>query len=365
MKKLSWLLLHFSTGLLVVCGCGGDVGGGDPEPAATGSISGFVAGGITGVAISDAMITVGTLSTTTNRQGYFSLADVPTGQRLVNIARAGYLSVQRVVRVIAGDSVQLPDVFLPYTEEFVIDGAAGGSADTAEGSISFGAGAFVDVDGDPYIGDVNLEVTTVVPGDEAFYAAFPGDFEGLREDGTTTLFESFGFMGVNMFNADMSAAVRLAPGRTATLSLHMDAKMLGESIPMWWFDVSTGRWREDGASTYVVGSFVADIDHVTTWSWNLPVDDICLIEGLVLGPDEQPFPGARVFSRGVDNAIMDHDDTGADGRFSVRAKMNAASDVWAQFGSLAGGSVRVVVAADCPVVIETPLRLLEPGSASP
>lgn len=363
MKKLSWSILLLMAGLFVVWGCGDDVVDGDPEPAATGSISGFVDGGYTEAALSDATITVGTRSTTTDEQGYFSLAEVPTGQRVVNIARTGYLSARRVVRVVTGEDVHLPDIFLPYAEEFVIDGVAGGSAGTADGdgTVTFGTNAFVDAAGDPYTGEVNLEVTTVVPGDEEFYEAFPGDFEGLREDGTTTQFESFGFMGVNMFNADKSAAVRLAPGRTAALSLHLDAKMLGETIPMWWFDESTGRWREEGAATYVDGSFVAEVGHFTIWNWDLPVDDVCTIVGRVLDSDEQPVPGARVYSRGVDNAIMDHDDTGADGRFSVRAMMNAASDVWARYGSLASGSVRVVVAADCPVAIETPLMLLDPG----
>ncbi len=366
MKKYSWLVLLLMAGMLVFWGCGGDDDdGGDPPAATTGSISGIV-DGFSKSAISNATITVGTLSTTSNEQGYFSLANVPTGQRVVNIAQAGYLSVQRVVQVVSGENVHLPDIFLPFAENFVIDGEAGGVASTADGdgTVTFGAGAFVDADGEPYTGEVNLEVTTVMPGDEEFYEAFPGDFEGIREDGTTTQFVSFGFMGVNMYNADKSAEVRLADGATAALSLRADeSKAAVAQIPMWWFDETAGVWREDGAADYVDGSYVADVSHFTTWNWDLPIDDVCTIEGTVLNTLEEPVAGARVFSRGYDYAIMDDDFTDAEGHFSVRAMKNALTDVWALRGTYASAVVRVTVAEECPVVMGSSLMLLEPAFA--
>lgn len=367
MKKISWLVLLLMAGMLVVWGCGGDDdGGGEPTPTGTGSISGIVDGGFTKSAINGATITVGTLTATSNEQGYFTLANVPVGQRVVDITMAGYLSVQRVIQVVQGENVHIPNIYLPVAQEFTIDGAAGGSATAGDGSVAFEANSFVDADGDPYTGDVSVEVTTVVPEDESFYDAFPGDFEGIREDGTTTQFVSFGFMGVNLYNADKSAEVRLAPGTTAELSLNVAGKLgslVIDSIPMWWFDETAGVWREDGAAELVDNSFVADVTHFTTWNWDLPVSDVCTIEGTVLNTNEEPVAGARVFSRGVDYAIMDDDFTDADGHFSVRAMKNAASDVWAMRGSFASATVRVVVGSECPVVIEAPLMLLEPAFA--
>ena len=99
MKKISWLVLLLMAGMLVVWGCGGDDdGGGTPTPTGTGSISGIVDGGFTKSVINGATISVGTLTATTNEQGYFTLANVPVGQRVVDITMAGYLSVQRVIR---------------------------------------------------------------------------------------------------------------------------------------------------------------------------------------------------------------------------------------------------------------------------
>jgi hypothetical protein len=351
-------------GMLVVWGCGGDDDGGGNPPATTyGSISGIVDGGSVKAAISGATINVGTLTTTSNEQGYFSLANVPTGQRVVNIAQPGYLSVQRVVTVVEGENLHIPNIYLPAAQEFAIDGESGGSATVGDGTVTFAADSFVDADGDPYTGEVNIEVSTVVPDDPNFYDAFPGDFEGIREDGTTTQFVSFGFMGVNMYNADKSAEVRLAPGVTAELSLQVDSKMVIDQIPMWWFDETAGVWREDGAADYVDGSFVADVSHFTTWNWDLPIDDVCTIVGTVLNTNEQPVAGARVFSRGVDYAIMDDAFTNAGGHFSVRAMKNARSDVWAMRGSFASGTVRVSVLEECPVALESPLMLLEPAFA--
>jgi hypothetical protein len=139
--------------------------------------------------------------------------------------------------------------------------------------------------------------------------------------------------------------------------------MVVDQIPMWWFDETAGVWREDGAADYIDGSFVADVSHFTTWNWDLPIDDVCTIEGTVLNTLEEPVAGARVFSRGVDYAIMDDDFSDAEGHFSVRAMKNASTDIWALRGSFASATIRVVVAEECPVVVETPLMLLEPAFA--
>lgn len=65
-------------------------------------------GGFTKSAINGATITVGTLTANSNEQGYFTLANVPVGQRVVNITMAGYLSVQRVIQVVQGENVHIP-----------------------------------------------------------------------------------------------------------------------------------------------------------------------------------------------------------------------------------------------------------------
>jgi hypothetical protein len=358
------LVLLMTAAVLLGSGCSSKDDGTKPAPVTpTGSVSGVVDGGAKSLAA--ATVRIGSLTTTTNEQGYFTIPDVPIGQPVVDVSQAGYMSVQRVVTVLSGQNVHLPDIFLPVAETAQIDGAAGGTATTSggTGSVTFGAGSFVTAGGTPYTGQVQMEMAAVRPNDANFFQSFPGKFEGIREDGSTAEFVSYGFMGVKLYNSDKSAEVRLAPGKTAQIGLFAGAtaKSLPASIPLWYFDETNGVWREQGAATLSSGTYVGEVTHFTTWNWDMPVSDICSITGIVHNDSGQPVANARVFSRGVGYAIMDEALTNAQGAFSVRAMRNAASDLWAMKGSFASSSVRVTVGNDCPYVLSDPLSLHEPA----
>ncbi|MBK6899537.1 MAG: hypothetical protein IPH09_09790 [bacterium] len=149
--------------------------------------------------------------------------------------------------------------------EFAIAGGDGGSATVGDGTVSFGAAP----SWTPTVilyrrGEPRGLADRRAPGSRLL-RRLPGDFEGIREDGSTTQFVSFGFMGVNMYNADKSGRGPSGPRRDRR------AEPAGRRIQagrrptsMWWFDETTGVWREDGAVEYVGGSFVADVSHFTT-----------------------------------------------------------------------------------------------------
>jgi hypothetical protein len=364
-KRLGWLLLLSS---VFIWSCSNDDGGPTgPGPVDhTGSISGIVQGGAK-APIDGALVEVGNLSATTNQDGYFSISSVPAGSALVDITLAGYLSVHRVVDVLEDQNIHLTNIYLPQAESFTVDGAAGGTAMTGDGdgSVIFGANAFEDAAGTPYTGDVTVEVTAMLPEDETFYDAFPGAFEGQRTDGTTVQFVSYGFMGVNLYSTS-KAPLQLASGQTATLSLAVSstfAKQAPATIPMWYFDEATGIWREEGEATLVGERYEAQVSHFTTWNWDLPVTDISQLQGWVHNDQGQPVQNARVFSQGVDFAILDEALTNASGFFSVRALKNAYSDVWAIKGSFASEATRHYVGEASPDTLPDPLVLVEPAFA--
>ena len=367
MMKKTTIAALMLLALALVWGCGGDDDGGTgPGPTPTyGSITGVVEGGAKSL-MSGATITVGTLTTTSNEQGYFALSNVPIGDRVVHIVNDGYLSVHRVVAVQEGVNVHMTNIYLTTVESQVVSADTGGTAATGDGngSVVFGANAFEDASGNAYTGDVTVELVAMLPSDEEFYDTFPGEFSGVREDGTTTQFVSFGFMGVNLFNADKSAPIQLADGQTAALSLTVGAefaKSAPATIPMWWFDETAGVWREEGEAVLNGDAYEADVSHFTTWNWDLPISDVCTIEGTVVNNEGDPVANARVIAAGVENALMDDDWTDAEGHFSVRAVKNANTDVWAVKGSYASAAVRVWVGEECPVVVTESWVLIEPA----
>ena len=183
MNRRNWLpttLIALVMGLALVWGCSdddnpADPGGGDPGDDAFGTITGVVHR-TGGSVLAEATVTSGDLATTTNEEGYFVLTSVPEGSALVSIATTGYSSTFRMVAVSEGSSIHLADIVLVPVESRTIDGAAGGAAATGDGDgqVEFEAGSFVDAAGNPYTGDVTVELNAMLPGDGDFYGSFPG-----------------------------------------------------------------------------------------------------------------------------------------------------------------------------------------------
>ncbi|HOX24147.1 MAG TPA: carboxypeptidase regulatory-like domain-containing protein [Candidatus Krumholzibacteria bacterium] len=364
-RKLIHLLalLAIASVLAVVGGCSDDDDPADPgdgDDYLGGTISGVVAES-DGDPIEGATIAAGGRATTTNQDGFFVLTEVPAGEGLLAASKTGYLPTFRVEAVTEGGSLHYADLVLILVETGTIDGAAGGSVETADGHgrVEFGPNSFVDGAGNPYTGEVTVQLNALRPGDGGFYGAFPGEFAGIDLDGAEVPFVSFGFMSVEIAGED-KAPLELADGVTATLELGVAQEMIPDApatIPLWFFDEAEGVWREEGEATLDENVYLASVSHFTTWNWDLPVEDICGISGVVLGEDELPIAGARIISRGVDWAIMDEVVTNAAGAFTVRAVRNAATDVWAIMGSMASDAVRVTVGDVCPYVLEEPLVL--------
>ncbi len=180
---------------------------------------------------------------------------------------------------------------------------------------------------------------------------------------TVVPFVSFGIMDVNLMNADKSAPVRLRSGVTAELTMDIPTALKAaapETIPMWYYDPATGRWIEDGEANLEGNTYVADVDHFTTWNWDVPLEDICLIQGTVVDINDNPVADARVISQGMQSGLMDQAYTNASGQYSVRGIENETFRVQAIKGSYASEMIQIVLTA-CPYVVEAPLELLEPA----
>lgn len=364
--SLACSLLAMILALALVWGCSDDDS--NPTDPGGGTDVGTISGIVSepdGSPVFGAVATTGARTTTSNEQGYFVLTDVPVGETLLGISAADHMSTFRVLAVSADGATHYADIVLVAVETATLDGAAGGTVSTGDGdgTIDFAANSFVDAAGNPYAGQVTVQLNALLPTDDEFYGAFPGEFAGIDEGGNEVPFVSFGFMTVKLMSGTM-APLQLADGVTATMNLTIDetkAALAPATIPMWYFDEAGRVWRQEGAATLEDNVYTADVAHFTSWNWDLPVADICSITGSVVDENGAPVRAARVVSRGVDLAIMDEVYTNNAGVFTVRAVRNAMTDLWALKGSLASEPVRVSVLAVCPYVLEAPLVLTVPA----
>ncbi len=365
------MMLALALCLTVVIGCSdddpadpGDDNNTDPGLVNVGSISGIVST-TSHRPVAGATVTAGAKTTTTNGDGYFVLTAVPNGSTLVEFSSDDLMSTFRLAEVRSTAATHFPDVVLAALESGTVDGATGGTVTTGDGdgSAVFGSNSFVGAGGAAYTGDVNIQFSAMTPDDESFYGTFPGQFAGITEGGEEVPLVSYGFMTVQMTGTNKSP-LTLADGTTAELNINIGADKIESApatIPMWYFDETDGQWHEEGVATLSGSTYTANVAHFSTWNWDVPATDICSISGVVVDDLGSPVNGARVLSRGVDQAIMAEAFTASDGTFTVNALKNSVTDVWAVSGSRASDAQRVSVLEECPVALPANLVLMVPA----
>lgn len=139
---------------------------------------------------------------------------------------------------------------------------------------------FVDANGVPVTGDVQLTITPVDVSNPASVAAFPGSFAGVPEGAAeATPIVSLGVVEYEFFVNGES--VNLAPSASAEILIpvyvaaYPDGSPIkvGDTIPLWSLNENTGLWTQEGDGTIVVSNdsptglaFSATVTHFSWWN---------------------------------------------------------------------------------------------------
>lgn len=247
--------------------------------------------GLDGVALEGVTVTPAGgagAAATTDAMGRASLS-LPTNLALsLKLAKAGYADQFVSLKLPAGSGADasFEAVLRPRDAALTLaDAAAGGTLAGRDGAaITLPAGALVNGAGTAVAGPVQIAITPV---DVTRPAAggFPGSFDGIQANGTTTPIVSF---GVAEFVLSAGAErLQLAAGRTATIevpiygAIRPDGTTLavGDSTPLWSLDESTSMWIQEGTGIVVASpaspsglAMRAVVSHLSWWNSDLGFD---------------------------------------------------------------------------------------------
>ena len=266
---------------------------------------------LTGLAIADVAITVNGTETQTDSTGTALLEDIPLNAVMVVTAeKDGYLD--QSYRYEFSGSPESAAVVLTLTEQaaaVTFNNEAPATVNTEElsTSVSLPAGAFVDADGNPVTGDIDLAMTPIDI--RQIGAAFPGGGQALTENGEVVALITTGMIDFEF--TQNGEPLQLAQGATATIQMDLvsnigaDGRVLteGDTIEMWWFDPATGLWVEEGEGSVIASAssmtglaLQAEVTHFTTWNWDYYKEEDrasfvlnCTREGQLLAVDESCF----------------------------------------------------------------------------
>jgi len=312
-------LLFTSISMLVFALCFSSCNeGGGGETGETGSvIMGRVIDATTAGSPATATVSAEGITVTTNETGYFVLSDMPKDAHvLLSITADGYAATVEPVDTVDGASTFVEVSVLPWGGIVTFDAAAGGTVTTGEGaSVAIPPGAL------DATGEVTAYLAWLDAANDATLSALPGDF--TTDQGETL--ESFGAVAIEVRDG-LGGLVNLATGQTAAASIPVSTTGT-DSIPLWWFDESTGLWVEQGTLTGCAsGTCAGDLAHFSWWNADQVLETTCLTV-CAEGGDGSPAVGITVQANGVDYNGESQGTTGPDGCACLNVKRAATVDI--------------------------------------
>ena len=243
----------------------------------------------------------------TGADGSLSLDGLPAESELtLRLIADGYAAqVRRVQTGPDGTVLDVEALLAPRNPAQTFDAAAGGTFFETDGvTVTVDADAFVDADGNPVTGDVDVTMTPVDVSSEIGLELFPGPYAGERADGSETPVLVSQGTAEYVFSQG-GEELQLAPDATAIIEIPIYVTTLpggqpiaeGDTIPLWYLDEEAGIWVEEGEGTVVANAasptglaLRGEVGHFSWWNCDVAWETGTLRVKVTLTEDGEPVP---------------------------------------------------------------------------
>lgn len=246
----------------------------------TTTVTGYAKDVTSGAAIANASVKVGSVSATTNSQGYFSLvAEVADNSIIVEISKSGYADYNKPFGQISVDALEINAVLLAVDKVVTISpsNSGGNSITTTDGAtVSF-----------PQMNSIGENLVVAVTSYDVSTAeadAAPGDYSAINSEGEERVLISQGMLDVNITGASTGNEYSLqghGPFQI-TIPISGDPALASETIDLWHYDVASGKWIEEGYAVKVGNAYQGTVTHFSTWNSDIEKKDNLCISGDII-----------------------------------------------------------------------------------
>ncbi len=303
----------------------------DQYPDYTTKVNANVSGFVTNendIPVMGADVNYGSATMITDQYGYFEFKNVEVTKdaATVIVNYPTYFKTIKTYTVREGEDAFFRIKLLPRIIIGTINSSAGGSVSSQQGlQVSLPANAVkVAASGNAYTGTVTVSATWIDPTSNELHKIMPGELRGVNTGGVIKRLSTFGMVGVELTGSS-GQTLQIADGKKATLHFPLPSTTLANApatIPLWYLDVSTGLWKEEGIATKNGNAYEGEVAHFSFWNCDLPSSFINL-SARILTSSGQPV--ARVLVRitqlSAGNSAADY--TSFDGFVSGRVPDNA------------------------------------------
>jgi len=245
-----------------------------PGDAGTGTGNGTVQGVITDLnnsPVSNANVTGGTATATTDASGKFTLTKVQFNSDtiVVKVTKDGFFEGSKKFvannHTVSNATVRL----IPKIVSGSFSATSGGNITIQGGSSVNFSGGFVNAsNGNAYAGNVSISTFYLDPTDQSFSINAPGNLKSVSNANQPGVLQSFGIVAVEMNDATGNK-LQLANGITATITMPIPSALQNNappSISLWYFDNAKGVWTQEGIAAKQGSNYVGVVSHFTFWN---------------------------------------------------------------------------------------------------
>lgn len=256
-----------------------------PVPPVNEKVTASVKGRVvdeTGKPLSGVTVKSGIVVTVTDINGYFKFNNIQLNKTdgFVTAELSGYF---KGIRTFIPNTTALNYVQIQLIPKIV----KGSFAATSGGTVSIQTGATVSLPSNgvvnaasniTYTGTVNVVGAYLDPTAANLASVMPGNLMGVTSTYQRRLLQTYGMMVVEL-EGGAGEKLQIASGKTATLTMPIPASLQGSapsSIPLWYFNDSTGLWKEEGVATKQGNNYVGTVTHFSFWNCDVPNNYVTL-----------------------------------------------------------------------------------------
>lgn len=320
---------------LSACSSGSDSGNVGGAPAAstlTGSVTGKVLSATTSAPVGGATVSSGSFSATSQGDGTFSITTAIGDRVVIRTEAAGFAETFDLATVTAGKTTVIGVQLLPtgVTIPVIVANGDTVSVPNSPAQVILPPAGLMPKTGGPASSTVNVSLTPINPAIDT--NLMPGDFNGVSAGGGSPVpIESFGAVLIDIRD-NAGTRYNLAPGKISTIRIPLGTKSSAPpaTIPLFFFDETTGLWREEGTAT-LAGTppnqyYEGTVTHFSAWN----ADDVLLrtfVTGCVNDTNGNPAVGVTVQSNGIDYTGTASGITDASGTFRVGVRRGSSASI--------------------------------------
>ena len=265
----------------------------------------------------------------TDGSGLFTFDEFSASEDIgVSFSLTGYADSVQLVRVTPNATATLNATLKRLSTGSTLNNAStGGSASNSGNTLTFPAGAINT--GSSKSGTVKIQITPINLSIGVDVNCVPGELHATLSGGVTGVLDAY---AIGNFTITIDGdPTTLQSGATATIRFKLASGSgleAGDTVPLWYFNASTGAWVQQGTGTVVAGAggvlYVdGTISHLGWWCCAVAETHPFTIKGHVYDATAQPVSGAIVVARGLDYHGVVHTMSDANGAYTIKALPNA------------------------------------------